>query len=144
MRLIKIGGVAIAALLILIYILARSFTYAQGPTVRIFEPADGAAIAASSVAIRGQGERINSLSINGTSISMDTEGRFEKTIIIFPGINIVTLIGSDQFKRATQRTLRLYGQSDLPASTNRPVAASSTLSHVIQATTSTSTASTTS
>lgn len=143
MRLVKFGSITLAALIIIVYVLARSFTYVQGPTIRIFEPADGAAIASSSVTIRGQADRINALSINGTAVSMDVTGHFEKTLIVFPGNNIITLIGSDQFKRNTERVLRLYGQSELPASTNPSAHSTSTEPHVIQAVSSTSTASTT-
>lgn len=139
MRLIQIGSIVVVAAIILIYALARTFTYAQGPTIRIFEPADGAGIASSSISIRGQAERVNSLSINGLPISMDTEGRFDEALTILPGINIVTLDATDQFKRSTRRELRLYGQSELPVQTADDAA----FLHAVTSTSSTSTSSTT-
>src|ERR1044072_9299148 len=86
--------VGIAAMIIA-YAIWRSLNYARGPIITIFEPSNDSAILSSPALIRGQAERVNRLSLNGQAISVDQGGRFRETVIVFPGLNKLTLAAED-------------------------------------------------
>lgn len=91
------------------YAIWRSMNYARGPEIDIYTPTDGFTATTSTVAIVGRAQRVNNLLLNGKSISVDEQGNFNETIIIFPGINIVTLEAHDRFERETVKRLKLVG-----------------------------------
>ena len=109
LRLIRFISIAIIAGLIIAYAIWRSLNYARGPVIEIFQPTNGSSIASSTVVINGRADRVNSLKLNGDTISVDEKGNFSQTLIVFPGLNIITLDASDQFGRSTRTELQLVG-----------------------------------
>jgi len=108
-HLLKILGITLAVALIVAYAIFRSFNYAKGPQIIIFEPSNGASISSSSVIVRGLALRINSVSLNGNSLLLDEKGNFKETVVIFPGMNQLTLVAQDQFGRSTQTQIDVVG-----------------------------------
>lgn len=108
-------GVVIAICIIVAYAIWRSLNYARGPMIVVFEPKNGSSIASSTVIVSGRAERVNRLSVNGQAISVDERGAFKERIVIFPGLNKLTLSADDQFGRSTKLTLDLVGTVELPA-----------------------------
>jgi Glucodextranase, domain B len=106
---IRYGAIALIALLIGLYVFSRSLNYIHGPSIDIYQPINGASISSSTVTIIGRANRINSLSLNGKSIFIDESGNFKETIIVFSGLNVITLDATDRFARSTQSRLRLTG-----------------------------------
>ena len=106
-RYIKIGIIAIAVLIIVSYGAWRSLDYARGPAITIFQPVNGSTAASSTIDILGRADRVNSLTINGSPISLDESGNFKETLIVFPGVNMITLSAKDQFGRATEKQIEL-------------------------------------
>ena len=106
-RNLKIGIIVLAALIIASYGAWRSLDYARGPAITIFQPVNGSAMSSSTMDIIGRADRINSLTINGQAISLDEQGNFKETVIVFPGVNMITLSASDQFGRATEKLLEV-------------------------------------
>ncbi|MEK9177837.1 MAG: hypothetical protein AAB777_01810, partial [Patescibacteria group bacterium] len=80
-----------------------------GPEIDIFNPEDGCTATTSTITIIGQAQRVNSLSLNGKSISVDEQGNFKEEIIVFPGINIITLRAVDRFQRDVKKQLNIVG-----------------------------------
>lgn len=115
-RLIKIGLVSLGCLSILGYAAWRSLDYTRGPSIDIHEPVHGASTASSTVVIWGQVHRLNKLLLNGDPITMDEQGSFSETRIVFPGINSYSLVGEDQFGRKTSATVTVLGTVELPGS----------------------------
>ena len=130
LRLIKIGIACIVGILIVIYAISRSLEYSRGPSITIFQPSNYTTIAASIGSIEGRADRVNMLTLNGQTISMDEQGHFKETITIFPGSNEITLHAEDQFKRSTETILHITGSVDFPikisTSTDKNSNASST------------------
>lgn len=114
LRLIKITCALIVGLIIVVYAVSRSLQYTRGPEITIFQPQNNSTIGTSVTEIEGRADRVNALTLNGQSISMDEQGRFKETITIFPGSNIITLRAQDQFKRSTQVELRIFGSVNFP------------------------------
>ncbi|MEN9524465.1 MAG: hypothetical protein RL536_534 [Candidatus Parcubacteria bacterium] len=107
-RILKIGSAVLIILVIIAYALWRSLAYARGPHINIIEPVDGASISASTTVIRGNVERANNITLNGRTVTIDELGNFSEIIIVFPGINIITLDAKDQFERMVETQLRLF------------------------------------
>ncbi len=114
LRLLKIGGIILIAFIIIGYSVWRTHTYIEGPAISIFEPVNGSALASSTVTVRGQALRVNIISINGNVISVDQEGNFTENIVLFPGLNILTITAQDQFKRHTEKRLTIMGLHQFP------------------------------
>ena len=109
LRMIRIAVISIVALLIVAYAIWRSLNYARGPIINIYQPLNGSAIATSTVNIIGQALRVNSLSLNGKTVFIDEAGNFNETIVIFPGVNVLTFDAHDQFGRETTKELEVVG-----------------------------------
>ncbi len=108
--LIKIILTVIIGLTIFGYALWRSLGYARGPEIDISYPSDGYATTSAIINISGRAQRINSISLNGSPITIDESGNFSETIIVFPGINNISLEAKDQFGRQTDTKLRIVGR----------------------------------
>lgn len=109
LRLIRLSTISLMAVIIILYALSRSLNYIHGPKIEIFQPINGSAISSSTVTIIGRADRVNSLSLNGKTLFIDKLGNFQETIIIFPGINRITLSAKDQFNRSIDSQLELVG-----------------------------------
>ena len=109
LRLIRYGLIGLVAILIAVYALFRSLNYIHGPNITVYQPIDGSAIASTTVTIIGQASRVNSLSLNGKTVFIDEAGNFKETIIVFPGVNVITLDAHDQFGREVKDQLELVG-----------------------------------
>ncbi len=105
----------IVAGLIIAYAIWRSLNYARGPHIDIFEPANGSATTTNTITVRGRSERINNLTLNGNPIFIDEQGNFSEVIILFSGINRLTIAGRDQFGRDTQTRIEVVGKGVLPS-----------------------------
>lgn len=111
-RIIKTAGALALVLLIVIYAISRSMNYVRGPQIQIFWPPNGESATTSIVTINGQVKRINKLTLNGSPISTDEQGNWYQTVIIFPGLNKLTIVARDQFNRSTEASLDIFGTID--------------------------------
>lgn len=109
LRYIKIGCGALVALLIIIYAISRSLSYARGPHITVDEPTDWAVITSPTTMVRGHVDRANNLTLDDHAISIDEQGNFSETLVIFPGMNIITIEAHDQFNRTVKTQLRVQG-----------------------------------
>jgi hypothetical protein len=116
-RTIKIAATAIIIILIVAFAVWRSLNYVRGPKITITEPANGVSITEKSVTVKGRVERATNFLLNGNQTNIDEQGNFSKDIIIFPGINLITLSAKDQFGRSTENRLTLVG-NDITSSTS--------------------------
>ncbi len=101
--------VVLVVVIVVGYAIWRSLNYTRGPEIDIFAPADNYTATTSTITIIGQAQRINSISLNGKAISVDEQGNFKEEIIVFPGINIITLEAIDRFQRDTKKQLKIVG-----------------------------------
>ncbi len=112
LRLIKIAIIAVVAIIIIAYAIARSLNYARGPKINLVEPANGATVSSPTVDLIGTIERAHNLTINGNSVPIDELGNFKQTIVVFPGINRLTLLATDQFDRNTETDIVIVGTNN--------------------------------
>jgi hypothetical protein len=112
LRLIKTTGILILAFIIVIFAIFRSFNYISGPGLEIYSPINGANIESSTVRIIGQASRINKITLNGNPITIDEQGNWSETLIIFPGLNTITIEAQDQFGRTNKKQLNIVGKTN--------------------------------
>lgn len=73
------------------------------------------------VVIKGQADRISSLSMNGKSIDVTESGAFEEPYLLSPGLNRITLDAADKYGRKRSQVLQLVYTPEVATST-QPVA----------------------
>lgn len=113
-RIIRLSIVIILVGLIVAYAIWRSFNYARGPYIDIFEPIDGASLSADTITLKGKALRVISLNLNGRTIFVDQEGNWSETMAVFPGQNSFVITASDRFGRSISKRLEIVGAFEEP------------------------------
>lgn len=108
-RLIRIGAIVLVTSVIVGYAVWRSLDYARGPKIEIFTPQNGESTASSTIVVSGRAIRTDSLKLNGQPVPIDESGTFKETIIVFPGINVMTLTAHDKFERNVFENVTIVG-----------------------------------
>jgi len=114
-RFLRLLGTILLIAIIVFYAIWRSLDYVHGPDITITGPANGALATSSVITISGRGYRTNDITLNGKAVTTDTQGNFEETILIFPGLNKILVAGTDQFGRHSSRELYIVGTTDFPS-----------------------------
>jgi len=109
LSILKYAAVFVLAALIVAYAIWRSLDYARGPVIEIFSPTNGISTTSNTVTIRGRADRVNTISLNGRVISIDEQGNFSETVLVFPGENLISLTAHDQFGRQTETIVNIVG-----------------------------------
>ncbi|MDE2038314.1 MAG: hypothetical protein KGI69_03810 [Patescibacteria group bacterium] len=113
-RALRWGIFAAAAAVVVGYAIWRSVAYLQGPEIDVLQPVDGATAPSTTVEVIGRAQRVSSISLNGSPISIDQSGGFRQTIVVFPGADFISLSATDQFGRSVSKTIEVYGTAALP------------------------------
>ncbi len=109
-KLLKSFVIAITGIAICAYALWRSLNYARGPGIVVNFPPSNISTTSTTITIYGQADRVSSASLDGRQITVDEKGNFKENVIVFPGINIITLGAKDQFDRSTEKEIRVFGE----------------------------------
>ena len=111
-RLTKTLLVFFLIIIVAVFVIFRSLNYLKGPNVRIDSPANGSIVTSRSIQISGNAQRINKITLNGFPISIDEQGNWKENLIIFDGLNKITINVEDQFGRKTSKKLDIIGQTN--------------------------------
>jgi hypothetical protein len=106
----KIFVTAIVAIIAagLLYFIYRTYkAYASGPSITVTEPANYASFSTSTVTIAGRAERVQDITLDSRSITIDNKGNFSETILLMPGYNIETISAHDPFGHMAKKQLEL-------------------------------------
>lgn len=68
------------------------------PSISLFSPSEGSDVS-RDVRIEGKTDSSAIITINNETVFVNTNGRFEKTISLFPGKNIITIKAKNRFGR---------------------------------------------
>lgn len=99
-------------LLITSFVFYRSLNYLKGPSIEINYPQNGSLIKTKNIQIIGNAQRINKITLNGYPISIDEQGNWKENLIIFNGLNKITIYAEDQFGRSINKQLDIIGQTN--------------------------------
>lgn len=116
LKFIRLAIIVIVACIIVGYAIWRSRDFVKGPDLEIFEPTNGISIESNTILISGKAIRANNLLLNGNSISIDEEGSWKETLIIFPGINHISIEASDRFGKKVNKVITVWGKAGFPTS----------------------------
>lgn len=108
-KILKLFFITISVVIIIGYAFWRSLNYTKGPSLIISFPPNNSATSSRTLIIYGQAERVNNVSLNGRSITIDENGNFSEYMALFPGVNIFSLSASDQFQRQVKKELTVMG-----------------------------------
>lgn len=111
-RILRFGAAVILIILIASYAIWRSLNYARGPAITISEPVNGSSAATSTLTIKGHVDRVNNLVMDGSPITIDEQGNFTQSVIVFPGLNEIEFVAKDQFGRSVKKELDIVGTVD--------------------------------
>lgn len=80
----------------------------RGPEIVITEPVSGATISEPVVSIRGTTKNLQTLSLNGLTITVNEAGVFSEVRPLLPGLNVWKIIGTDRFGRIQEEKIELF------------------------------------
>lgn len=109
-RFIKAALISLFLIIIIIFSISRIINYIKGPYVIINEPKNGLNTSSSTIIISGQSLRINKITINDSPITVDEKGFWQDIIIVFPGINNISIKAEDKFGRKIEKKLDIIGK----------------------------------
>lgn len=93
----------------------------EGPVITI----SGRAMETSQplIRIQGKAERIASLSMNGTAISVSENGEFDEPYLLAPGYNRIVLDARDKYGKTSERVIEIIYRSTATSTAPRRNAA---------------------
>jgi hypothetical protein len=106
-RILKTLTFTAVILIVVGYGLFATHDYIVGPTILVREPANGSTFTASNIHIKGVVSRIQDITLNGRSITIDGKGNFDESVLLSPGYNIFELVAHDKFGRSKDVRLEL-------------------------------------
>ena len=101
-----------------VYFGFRFRDFVVGPQVSILEPQDGETLVSDRVVVRGQGNDIAKMELNGRPIFIDEKGEFAEPLLLAPGINIIELRAFGRFGRELRVRRLVLVRSDNDITTN--------------------------
>jgi len=107
--LLRIGFWTAIVIIVIVYAIWRTYNYALGPNLSIESPISNIT-SDSTIHIKGNAQRINFLSLNDHPIMLDPQGNFDEEIIVFLGMNILTLKAKDRFDRQIVKKIEILRQ----------------------------------
>jgi hypothetical protein len=99
-------GLALAALAA--YGIFEAYPLIAGPAITLHSPKEGEALPSALVAIVGTVYRTTKLTLNGSMVLPNIEGKFKETLAFPPGTSILELTASDRFSRTVRIIRTIY------------------------------------
>ncbi|OGG52848.1 hypothetical protein A2851_04730 [Candidatus Kaiserbacteria bacterium RIFCSPHIGHO2_01_FULL_53_29] len=101
------------------YFEARGLIF--GPSITV--PSKVTEVHDPFVTIKGQADRIASLSMNGKTITVTESGGFEEPYLLAPGYNRIILDAKDKYGRSTRQAIEIIytpSTTDVPTTSSTP------------------------
>lgn len=99
-------------LFIVIYAHSRTAFLSQGVSLSVENLEDGQTIPSRVLTLEGSAKRAVMLTINNREVLIDEKGGFKDTIILYPGINILTIEAKDKFDNYKKLEYTVWHQSE--------------------------------
>ena len=87
------------------YAIFAMHDFILGPSLSILEPVNGSSFTTPDIHIKGIVQRIQEISLNGRSITIDDKGNFNEVVLLAPGYNVFTFAVRDKFGRSKEYRL---------------------------------------
>ncbi len=106
-RKIEWGVVAASIVVITGYALLRSHDLVSGVALDVTSIHDGMSLRSAILPIEGIAKRATTLLVDNRPLTVDKEGRFKDTLVLGPGVNVITLAARDKFGKETTETFHV-------------------------------------
>lgn len=106
-KLLKLLAYTIGVVIVVGYGLFATHDFLSGPSLVVYEPTNGSTFYTPDIHIKGRVLRIQDISLNGRSITIDDKGYFNETVILARGYNAFLLVARDKFGRSKDYRLEL-------------------------------------
>jgi len=108
---VRIGQTVFLIFLILMiffgYILFQ-YRYAFiNPPLRITSPKNLSTVSSSTIKVTGKTDSNSTVYVNKDAVSVDSSGNFEKTIIVFPGKNLIDVKVVNKFSKQSEQKIEV-------------------------------------
>ena len=97
----------IGFLILSLYIYSQSNDLLKGPEISVDNLTNGTTVNTPFITLSGQAKRISKLYLNDDQIFTDDNGRFDQSLLLFSGYNILEIKATDAFGRKTLEILEI-------------------------------------
>ncbi len=104
-RILRMGMFSLISIIVVGYTLFAFHDFILGPSIMVYEPANGSTFTSPGIIVRGVVKRIQDITFNDRSITIDEQGNFSEAALLAPGYNIFTLAAKDKFGRSEEYRL---------------------------------------
>lgn len=80
----------------------------RGPEITLLEPVSGETITEPIVNIKGTTKNLQSLTLNGFTITTNENGVFNEVRPLLPGLNVSKIVGTDRFGRSNEVRFEIF------------------------------------
>ena len=109
-KITKIALFVFVTLLVVGYAAFALYPYLRGPVITVTSPKNGSTLTSPDIRVQGVAKGVSYLYLDDRQIFTDEAGRFNESLILYPGYNILVVRALDQFKRATQERIEVVLQ----------------------------------
>lgn len=102
------GIVGVLLVLLLGYGIIKGLPLIMGPRLEISSPLEFSSAPDGFVSLSGTAHYTETLYLNGETLLIDQEGRFEKELLLPSGGGILVLTATDRFGRSVTKTRTIY------------------------------------
>lgn len=104
---IKKYSLVLLILIALGYAAFQAYPLLMGPTITIYYPHDGDIVSTSTFEISGRALRSKEITVQGRTISTDTDGTFRETLVAYPPYTIVVVTALDSYGKRVTKELKV-------------------------------------
>ena len=108
----KKSGNFFAVILLIItfsYGVFQARTLLTGPTLEVYTPRNGETVVGELVEITGRTSNVTHVTINGTSVVMNTLGEFSEKLVTPEGYGVILVEAKNRFGHHKEERIELYG-----------------------------------
>ena len=123
LNVIKKTALAIVVFAFVLFVGRGLYPYVHGPSISVNSISNGAVVTDPAIRISGTATHTKELLVGGRSLALSTDGSFDETILLHPGYNIISIIGTDRFGKSASRdyAIVLNDQPDSNVAMKYPV-----------------------
>ncbi len=110
--LVRTGLIILLFLFIIIYARSRTSFLSQGVSLSVENLEDGQKFSSRVLNLEGTAKRAVMLTINNREVLIDENGDFKDTLILYPGLNILTIEAQDKFENYKQLRYSVWNTSE--------------------------------
>ena len=110
--LVSTGLIVLLFLFIVLYARSRTSFLSQGVSLSVENLEDGQSFSSRVLNLKGTAKRAVMLTINNREVLIDENGDFEDTIILYPGLNILTIEAQDKFENYKELRYSVWNTSE--------------------------------